>query len=263
MGKCLQVSAGFATNPGSTATALTMATGDSLTLPVWAATDEAWLVSEWCENATGGVIRTKSPRFHDNVQGIRLQVPAGDDLWEFRPKKPQRLYPADTLSVDTTGGGAETDVVCLLTYYDNLPGIDAPLQTWEAIQDRVVNYVGLEVDLTSGGSAGQWGGARTMQQDFTVLKADTSYAVLGYTPLSKFAALGITGPDTGKVRVGGPGSVHTEDTAGWFVDLSQHIGKPCIPVIQALNSGATNIDLVSTDTATAHHVSLMLAELSA
>ena len=262
MGKCFQVMAGFATNPGAANTALTMATGDSLTLPVWDPSNRGLLVSEWCENAAGGVIRTRSPRFHDNTQGIRLQVPAGDDLWEFRPKVPQRLYPGDTITVDTTGGAAEVDVVCLAVYYENLPGIDAPLKSWAEIQDRIVNYVGLEVDLTSGATAGQWGGARTLQQDFTVLKADVSYAVLGYTPLSKFAALGITGPDTGKVRVGGPGSIHTEDTADWFVDLSDHIGLPCIPVIQALNAGATNIDLVATDTATAHHVSLLLAELS-
>lgn len=262
MGKCMQVLTGFATNPGAANTALTMATGDSLSLPVWSASAKGRLITEWCENATGGVIRTKSPRFHDNLQGIRLQVPAGDDLWEFRPRVAQPLYPGDTLSVDTTGGGAEVDIVSLLVYYDDLPGIDAPLQSWAAIQDRIVDYVGLEVDLTSGATAGQYGGARTLQQDFTVLKADVNYALLGYTCASKFATLGVTGPDTGKVRVGGPGSVHTEDTADWFVQLSDHLGQPCIPVIQALNAGATIVDLASTDTATAHHVSLILAELS-
>ena len=262
MGKCLQVITGFATNPGAANTALTVATGDSLTLDSFDASAPAYLVSEWCENATGGVIRTKSPRFHDNTQGIRLQVPPGDDLWEFRPRVPQRLYSGDTLTVDTTGGGAEVDVVSMLVYYTNVPGIDAPLASWAEIQDRIVNYVGLEVDLTSGATAGQYGGARTLQQDFTVLKADESYALLGYTCASKFATLGITGPDTGKVRVAGPGSIHTEDTADWFVGLSDAIGQPCIPVIKANNAGATTVDLVSTDTATAHHVSLILAELS-
>lgn len=262
MGKCLQVITGFATNPSSTATALTVATGDSLTLPVWAPTDPAYLVSEWAENANGGVTRVKSPRFHDNVQGIRLQIPAGDDLYEFRPKKPQPLYPGDTLSVDTTGGTAEVDIVTLLTYFTNIPGIDAPLQTWAGIVDRIVDYVGLQVNLTSGATAGQYGGARTLQQDFTVLKADVSYALLGYTCASKFATLRITGPDTGKVGVGGPGSVHSEDTTDWFVQLSDHIGQPCIPVIQALNAGATVVDLVDSATTTAHFVSLILAELS-
>lgn len=262
MGKAMQVLTGFATNPGATNTALTVSTGDSLTLDSFDPSERAYLLSLWADNANGGVVRVKSPRFHDNVQGIRLQVPAGDDLWEFRPRIPQRLYPADTLSVDTTGGGAETDVVTLLVYYDNVPGIDAPLATFAQIQDRIVSYVGLQVNLTSGATAGEYGGGRTLQQDFTVLKADVSYALLGYTCLSRFTTLGITGPDTGKIRVGGPGSVHSEDTASWFVDLEQLLGKPTIPVIKALNAGATTVDLVAHDTATAHTVSLILAELS-
>lgn len=263
MGKCMQLITGFATAPGAAATGITVSPGDSLTLDSFDTAAKAYLLSLWAENATGGVVRVKSPRLHDNVQGIRLQIPAGDDLYEFRPRKPQRLYSADTLTVDTTGGGAgEVDVVSLLTYYEDVQGIDAPLARYAEIQDRIVNYVGLEVDLTSGATAGEYGGALALQASFTVLKADLSYALLGYTCASKFATLGITGPDTGKVRVGGPGSVHSEDTTNWFVDLEQLIGMPTIPVIKANNAGTTTVDLASSDTATAHHVSLILAELS-
>lgn len=262
MGKCMQVVSGFATNPGAANTALTVAPGDSFSVDVFDPSAKAGIIAEWASNATGGVTRIKSPRFHDNLQGIRLQVPAGDDLYPFLPRVPQALYPGDTVSVDTTGGGAEVDAVSMLWYYDNVPGIDAPLQSWAQVQDRIVDYIGLEVDLTSGATAGNYGGARTLQQDFQVMKADVSYALLGYTALSKFCTLGITGPDTGKVRVGGPGSVQTEFTQDWFVRLGDLTGKPTIPVIQALNAGTTTVDLLSTDTATAHHVSLIFAELS-
>ena len=262
MGKCMQVLTGYAVNPGAANTALTMAPGDSLTLDVFDPSARAELVSLWADNVTGGVVRVKSPRLHDNVQGYRIQIPAGDDLYVDPLEANQRVYPGDTLSVDTTGGAAETDIVSLLVYYQDVPGIDAPLKTWAEIQDRIVNLLGLQVNMVSGATAGQYSATRTLSQDYQVLKADVSYAVLGYTCASRCTTVGITGPDTGKVRVGGPGSIRTEDTSNWFANLSKMTGYATIPVIQALNAGATNIDIVAHDTATNHYVSFVLAELA-
>lgn len=262
MGKALRVISGFAVNPGAVVTALTVSPGDTFTVSDFDPPDRAYLGAIWAENATGGVLSIHSPRMHDNVQGIRLQIPPADEVQILPQLAAEPLFPNDPLVVAMSGGGAETDVLSYVTYYDNLPGVDGQFDTWAAIQPQIVHLMGLEVDLSSGATAGNYGGTRAMNADFPQLKADTRYAVLGYTMASKVATLGITGPDTGNVRIGAPGSIHSDVTGSWFVDLSNYLQKPCIPIIKANNAPATNIDVLSTDTATAHHASLILAQLS-
>lgn len=262
MGIALQVVSGFATNPGAAPTALTPAVGDSFAVDVFDPSSRARFLAAWVENATGGVLRFRSPRLHDPAQGLRIRVPANDQVQAIGGPEYQPLYPGDQLIVESSGGGAEVDVVSYLVYYDNLPGISAPLQTWAQIQDRIVNVAGVEINLTSGATAGQYGGARTLNQDFQNLRAGESYALLGYTCASAFATLRITGPDTGKLGVGGPGSPNTWDTSDWFVKLSDKTGLPLIPVIQANNAGGTVVDMIDTATAINRPVTLLLAELS-
>lgn len=261
MGIACQVVSGFATNPGAAPVALTPATGDSFQVSVFDPTSKARLLSSWVENNTGGVIRFRSPRLHDPAQGLRLRVSAADNVQQLGGPEFQPLYPGDQLIVETSGGGAEVDVLSYLVYYDNLPGIDAPLQSWAQLRDRITNIAGVELNLTSGGVAGQYGGARTLNQDFQNLRAGESYALLGYTCSSAFATLRITGPDTGKIGIGGPGSPNTWDTANWFVRLSDSLGLPCIPVIQANNAGGTVIDMIDTAAAVNRPVTLILGEL--
>ena len=262
MGKALKVVSGFATNPGAAVTALTVSPGDSFTVADFDAPNKAYLGAIWAENAAGGVLSIHSPRMHDNVQGIRLQVPAADEVQILPQLADEPLYPNDPLTVSMSGGAAETDVLSFLTYYDDLPGVDAQLETWAAVQGQIVHLMGLEVDTSSGAAAGNYGGTRALNADFPQLKADTRYAILGYTCASKVATVGITGPDTGNTRIGAPGSVHTDVTGSWFVDLSNALGKPCIPIIKANNAAATNVDLLSTDINAAHHVSFILAQLA-
>ena len=262
MGIALQVVTGHVTNPGANPTALTPGTGDSFTVDVFDPSSSAKLLSAWTENATGGIIRFRSPRLHDPAQGLRLRIPANDNVQALGGPEYQALYPGDNLIVESSGGGAEVDVLSYLVYYENLPGISAPLQSWAQIRDRIVNIAGVELNLTSGNTAGDYGGARTLNQDFQNLRAGESYALLGYTCSAAFATLRITGPDTGKLGVGGPGSTNTWDTADWFVKLSDKLGLPLIPVIQANNAGGTVIDMVDTAAGANKPVTLIMAELA-
>lgn len=261
MGAALQVISGFATNPGAAPVALTPCTGDSFTVPAFTPGSNAKLLRTWVENATGGVLRIRSPRLHDPAQGIRLRFPANDQVQLLGGPEMQPLYPVDPLIVETSGGGAEVDVLSFLAYYADLPGIQAPLTSWADVSSRITNIAGVELNMTSGAVAGQYGGARVLNQDFQNLRAGESYALLGYTVSSAFATLRITGPDTGKVGVAGPGSPNTWDTSTWFVDLANELGIPLIPVIQANNAGATVIDMIDTATTTNRPVTLVLGEL--
>jgi hypothetical protein len=265
MGLALQVETGHVTNAGGTITACTVATGgDSFTPAAFATTDQAHLVGAWAANATGGVLRIRSPRLHDPAQGIRLQIPASDTVNMIPLESWQPIYPVDPMVVEMSGGASETDIVSLLYYYSNLPGVAAPLAMYSDILPRIVNLVGVEVDVTTTNSPGNYTGSRALNQDYQNLRAGESYALLGYTCLSTTltGTLRITGPDTGKVGVGGPYSSRTDLTSSWFMELSRYLQKPTIPVIQANNAAATFLDIADVGAGAAHTVSLIFGELS-
>lgn len=261
-GPALILTSGFATNPGATVTNATISTGDSAAIRAFDQPGDAFLIELWTFNASGGVIRLTSPRLHDNSQGIRFQSPAGAALQYLPRATRQRVFSVDTITYGISGGAAETDCFSALYYYTHLGGASQSLVTWPQIQDQIIDYCGVELDITSGATAGQYGGARTLNQDFQNLKADYNYAVVGYSCASSFNTLAIQGPDTSNYVLGGPGSTNLDVTGDWFVRLSQYQNAPMIPVIKANNQGATSVSIQSADTATAHHVSLHLARLN-
>lgn len=175
----------------------------------------------------------------------------------------QDLYPQDNLIFEQSGGGAETDMASLLVYYDDLPGVDANLMTWDQIKPQVANLVGVECNLTTSATAGQYGGSQALNANFDTLKRNIKYAILGYDTDVAFGTLGITGPDLGNLRVGGPGSIRSELTTGWFADLSMREGKPYVPVINSANVANTTVDIATPATAATVNVTVILAELKA
>lgn len=262
MGKALQVLSGRVTNPGAALTALTMDTGDSnvvRSFPFGTATAE--ILDAWVLGATAGVLRIRSPRLHDQAQGIRLrtQAAAPGPLMPFEAS--QLLYPQDPLTIELSGGGAEVDLATLLLYYSDMPGIDSQLVSYPEIANRIVNLVGVERNFVTGATAGDYGGGGALNANFDNLIRNVDYALLGYLCDVNTGTVGLTGPDTGNVRVGGPGINRPDITSDWFVELSERSGYPCIPVINAANVGATTVDLADTAVGAARNVTFIFAEL--
>lgn len=261
MGLAMEVLGGSVTNPGAALTAWTLAPGDTLAVRAFDPGSGAWLLNAWGENDTAGRLRVKSPRMHDNVQGIRSVI-APDSVRPLYPARTKaRIYSTDTLVVEQSGGGGEIDVGALLLYYENLGGTAARLETWDAIAPRIIDYMTLEQDLNTAATAGQWGVAQPINADFDQMKADTDYALLGYTLDALVTAIGVTGSDTGNLRVGGPGCVDERVTAGWFADLSVAHSMPAIPVIGSNNRAGTVFDLLAEETGAARSVALYFARL--
>src|SRR5919106_1212303 len=122
MGKAIDTITGRVTAPGSTLTALTMSAGDTLTVRNAPIDSMVRLMQAWADNQTAGTLRIRSPRLHDNVEGIRLDVMSS----EVKPLLPERvvqpLIPQDTLIAELSGSATAGDIesAALLLYYDNL-----------------------------------------------------------------------------------------------------------------------------------------------
>lgn len=260
MGKAMELITGRTVNQAAL-TAVTFATGDSGTVKAFNPATTAWLMEMWALEATAGTVRIRSPRMHDNVQNLRYTTVVAAPQPLMGDVANQPLYPQDVLIVELAGGGAETDVVNYINYYQDLPGTDARLFRWEEIQNRVKNVLSVEVSTVTSATAGDYGGAVALNSLFSTLKANVDYAVLGYVTNTNVAAVGLRGPDTGNLRVGGPGSTQRLETRQWFRDLALWNNVPCIPVINAANQGATLVDCVHTTASTTVIVDFTLAEL--
>lgn len=263
MGIAVETVSGRVTNPGTTITALTANSGDSFSVRSFTFESGAYLEEIYASAATAGLIRVRSPRLHDNVQGIRLRTTAAAVRRLLPDTAMQRLYPQDVLIVEMTGGASETDVGILQLYYADLPGTAARLALWEQIAPRVVNILTCEVAIAAASTLGDWSAGTSIDTTFDLLKANTDYAVLGYESSVNVGAVAIGGPDTGNLRVGGPGSTEAIETRGYFVEQSRIHGTPHIPVINAANKGSTLAYQVDSETGASNSVGFILAELAA
>ncbi|SRR5713101_997617 len=264
MGAALEVVAGRVTAPGATVTALTANTGASFTVRNSPPAFDIRLLTMWAKVNVAGIFRVTSPRLHDAVQGIRMQTSTGatTPMLPYRPI--QRLYAQDLLAPSVSGSGVagQIELGFLLLYYQNLEGVAAKLIDPIALMNRGVNLLGVEVD-TAPGVTGDWSGASALNKTFDNLKANVDYALLGATLSANCGAVGITGPDTGNLRMGIPGEISLPEVAEeWFVRLSRLSGIPLIPVINAANKGGTTIDIAQDQAGAAVNVSLILVELA-
>lgn len=263
MGNAYEVLAGRVVNPGAAFTALTPNTGDSFAIRSFGGGAPAYLDDMWAHEATPGVLRVRSPRLHDNVQGIRARVGVTVARGLLPDEADQLLYAQDVLTVEATGGTAETDVGCLLAYYTDLPGIAARVTSWEQVLPRIANVLTAEVAVTGAATTGDWSAGTPLNTTFDLLKANVDYAVLGYESDTSVAAVGLRGPDTGNLRVGGPGTSEVLETRNWFIRQSRASGRPYIPIINAANKGSTLAFQCSASASATINVAFILAELKA
>lgn len=259
----MEVLTGFAVNPGAAFTAVTMATGDSLAVRSFNAPDGATIQNFWAAGATAGVARIRSPRLHDNVRGIAAGYVSAAGVGLLPEEQDQPVYPVDTLIAELTGGGAETDVMSILMYYNNLPGSAANLRRWAQVKPNIKNIVTVETDHTAGGTAGQYGGSLAINANFDLLKQNTWYAILGYICPGNLATIGWRSPDFGNYRIGAPGSTDRLETRRWFIKNDIAGDQPFIPVFNSLNKGSTFVDIVNTAAGGTFNIQTILAELSA
>lgn len=265
MGRALEIVTGFVTAPSTTFTAWTLASGNSLTVRNSDIAKLTALVQAWADNQAAGNLRIRSPRLHDNVQGIRAAVVASEVQPLLPFGNPQRLIPQDTLIAEQTGSAVAGDIEtgAFLVYYEDLPGIEARLFTHAEVLPRIRHIFTVENTLSLG-TAGGYSGEEAINAEFDLFKANTDYALLGYLVSAECAVVRWRGADTGNLGVGGPGT-ETDRwlTAEWFVRLSKHYGLPLIPVFNAANKQGILIDGAQDENGTDVTVTSIFAELAA
>jgi hypothetical protein len=251
MPSALEVIGGQATAPGATLTAAAPFSGQSFTVRNAPLTARPLLVALWAYTSAAGQVRVRSPRLHDNVNGIRVGVPTNLALPIIPDCYQQLLYPQDTLDVAIAGSSTASDIeqVALLVYYPDLPGAQARFAAPAEVKSRGKNLKSIYASITAG-TTGGWSGTTSLDAIAGAeLKANTDYAIVGYHTTVRGLAVAISGVETGNLRVGGPlePSIANE-TPEWFVYLSERVGVPMVPVINSANAKGINVE-VSTDQA--------------
>jgi hypothetical protein len=264
MGLAMELISGRVTAPGATLTALTMAAGNSLTVRNAALTADIRLIEMWALNNAAGVARIRSPKLHDNVQGIRYRIVAADPVPLFPTGAWQKLTAQDTLIGELSGSavGGQIEQLQALIWYADLPGSNARLANWSDIVGRVVNYLTVEVAITPGATGG-YSGQVAINATFDLLQANTDYAILGATTDVKCAAIRITSPDFANFGVGVPGFLANRNfPARFFKDLNEELQVPTIPIFNSANKNGTLVDVVQDQTGNAVNVNIVLCQLA-
>lgn len=244
MGRALEIISGFVTAPSTTLTALTMASGNSLAIRNFNEPSRAQLLSYWTDSQGIGQFQVKSPRMHDNVQGITI----GTQISEVQPLMPigteQKLFSQDTLTALLSGSATAGDIetAAMLIHYEDLPGVSARLIDAHELRDRTEEIM-ISTNTLSTGTAGGWSGQEAINAEVDNWKANRDYALIGYQTTIECAAIRWQGSDTGNLGVGGPGHENFKSLTGnWFERLSIAHNRPLIPVFNAANKASILID---------------------
>lgn len=254
----------FATTPTATKAA-TVVTGDSFTLKNFGSPATAHLVGIFREHATQGFVKIVSPRFANTTTGIKLRALDSPAAYLHPPYALQSLYSGDTWVVSVSGGKTTASPKHLVgayqVFYSTVGGAAARLHNWADIEGNIQNLFTQTVTVAKGAYT-KW---HTQLTNHTSdqMKADATYALLGYLVDAKLGIVALKAQETGNSRIGGPGTTRSEVTSNYFVTKSNNTGLPFIPVVNANNRGNINVSVLSTAATVAAKVTLIWAQLTA
>ena len=264
LGVAVEVLTGFVTAAGTTPTAVTMATNNTLTIRGVDSTKQCLLISAWADSQAAGVLDVRSPRMHDNVVGWQSGIVASVVQPLYPLTWQQRLYPQDTLTATLTGSATAGDIetMSLLLWYEDVPGVAARFMNLADLRRLGQNIIGVQNTLALG-TAGGYSGQQAINTTNDQFKANTDYAIIGYVCSAECATIRYTGADTGNLGIGGPGCDDMKDiTANWFERLSLATSKPLIPVFNSANKSNFMIDGAQDENGTDVIVTTFCVELA-
>lgn len=259
MGQALVTDCGVATiAAGPVITAATAGVGSTFTVRNFSLNSTAELVDMWFQAPHAGMIRVRSPKFADNVQGIRYNTNGVINGGLMDPAAGQSLTAQDTLVVELNGTAADVNFAAIQTYYDDLAGAAPTLKMPGDIFGPMQYADTWVVACTTSGTAGTIA-STAITTTYDVSRANTWYAVLGYYVDAAVGAVGITGADLSNLNIMGPGDITAKASPRYFAERSLQLGKPCIPCFNTANKGNTSVVTANEAASLAVNVTLVVA----
>src|SRR5487761_569623 len=239
MSRVLRSFAVFFTAAGAGTNVGTLVSGGTGTQAVDAFNSgNAYLEQLWSSGATTDFVRVRSPRMHDANQGLRMMA-GGQQNTNLLPWGSEiQVYSSDTPTYEIDATGAGTGLLVASYGYDDLGSGSINLATWAEVQSRIKDVFINSFTVVSG-AIGAWGAGVPLNNATDNMKADFSYAVLGYTCSVNVGSFALNGSDTGNFDVAFPGRSDANISRDYFIRLSDQSGRASIPVIQANNRGGT------------------------
>ena len=242
-------------------TNVTVAAGDSLTVRSFAPSARAYLDNITVKGGQSVTARLTSPYLHDTTRGITVLTAQAPSMRTLPRQIDQYLASQDVMVLQALSGGANSTAVCLHNYYSDLGASDARLHSYGDIRGMVNQIKPVEIDVTASATIGAWNDTVITTTE-NLLKANTDYAILGYTVDVACLCVAIKGQDTGNLRISGPGTVLQDVSVEYFLQMDAMTGRPYIPVINAANVNNTFVSVADNAASTAVKVQLILAELT-
>jgi hypothetical protein len=253
---------GTTTGVRAAPTAMVAGAGQSFTLRDQASGSKCRLLDIFAQFAVISTVSIRSPRMHDNVRGIFFPTIASAGGECLLNGIAQPLMPQDNIQVVAgIGGGAATfDNVAFSVFYENLVGAEGDLREFDAIKDLIKNIMVCNV-LPTIPATSDWSPGVAINSTIDLFKANTNYAILGFSSSTSFGMAAVSGPCTGNVLYG-----HLVDNAGpldlshYFAKQSRDLGLATIPIMKSADKNGTFIYLADSVVA-ATDCNVILAEL--
>jgi hypothetical protein len=217
------------------------------------------------------VTLSRQQSVNDQTRGVRFNIPAlipgGAGTVGSHNMLPGLatipLFKSDTFAFTVTSTANDEVSVSWNTLYDDLPGVNSVLASWDQVQQLRYTTIGLACNAVASGTAGStYGTARAMNADDTRLIANTWYAILGATVQTTCLSVTLTGPDWGGQRIGFPAGALTTDSATYFVDQSIKWNLPMIPCFNSNNVGNVNVQVLDTVASTSPKIDFLMYGLT-
>lgn len=249
MGRAIDTILAFATEGAAAAfpVALAATNGDNLQIRSFNDQKSAWIQSVIYSAGGGALAQIKSPLMHDNNTGFTWQPGEVPSAFMLPPEYGVRLQPNDTIAANGAIAAAGTITMGIVVYYEDVKGAEGQFVNWADIRGTIKYTKSVQVQLGAI-AVGAWTDTPITATE-NQLHANKYYAVLGYGVDPAVDIVGIKGVATGNMRACGPGPVSTLDISSYYIYLSEHSGRPCIPVFNANDRQAVYISA-------AHHAAV-------
>lgn len=264
MGVCLDTVLVDVHNAATTAVGLTTGTvtnsGDSLAVRSFDTGQWAKLEAAYFQASGTRQLRITSPRMHDNVTGLTWESPESPTQFLLPQEVGEPMYSSDQLAVSMSAAASSDTIAALALYYSSVQGIDASLATWAQVKASMIRLKTVEVAVTSSATIGAWSDTVITTTE-NQLKADYTYALLGFQASASLCTMGIKGPATGNLRICAPATTETLDITRYFVEMGNMHGTPHIPVFKANDRANTFVSVAANTASATADIYMVLAQL--